>query len=368
MRRMSPPRTRRIRKLLRWPSPAHGPTSARPLPQPPFPRPACATSAPSTGCVASPSLVVVLFHFAPDVAPGGFLGVDLFFVLSGFLITSLLVTELQASHRISLGAFWARRARRLLPALFVVLGAVAHLRDRVRARPRRCPAVLRRRSSRRSSTSRTGASSRRARPTSSSSSRRPRARSGTPGPSRSRSSSTWCGRSWWCSWPRLWGGVGVSELQRTGAESTRCSWRCASPRCRVVLPHAHAVPVGEATSTASTTARIRARSSFSSAPRSARSARVRRPSRRTMRIPLVAVGSACAVALVGVVWLDRRQRRGSTRVGTASWRRSWSSCSSAAAQPGVNPLARSASAPSAGRPRPHLLRRVPLALAGRDCG
>src|SRR6476646_8755882 len=70
-------------------------------------------------------LAVVLYHFAPDVAPGGFLGVDLFFVLSGFLITSLLVSELHASRRISLGAFWARRARRLLPALFLVLGAVA---------------------------------------------------------------------------------------------------------------------------------------------------------------------------------------------------------------------------------------------------
>ncbi|MEX2100856.1 MAG: acyltransferase [Acidimicrobiia bacterium] len=70
-------------------------------------------------------LVVVLYHFAPDVAPGGFLGVDLFFVLSGFLITSLLVNELHGTHRISPSSFWGRRARRLLPALFVVLGAVA---------------------------------------------------------------------------------------------------------------------------------------------------------------------------------------------------------------------------------------------------
>ena len=68
---------------------------------------------------------VVLYHFAPGVAPGGFLGVDLFFVLSGFLITSLLVNELHATHHVSLTAFWARRARRLLPALFLVLGAVA---------------------------------------------------------------------------------------------------------------------------------------------------------------------------------------------------------------------------------------------------
>jgi peptidoglycan/LPS O-acetylase OafA/YrhL len=69
-------------------------------------------------------LAVVLYHFAPGVAPGGFLGVDLFFVLSGFLITSLLVNEWEAIRRISLPSFWARRARRLLPALFLVLSAV----------------------------------------------------------------------------------------------------------------------------------------------------------------------------------------------------------------------------------------------------
>ncbi len=69
-------------------------------------------------------LAVVLYHFSPGVAPGGFLGVDLFFVLSGFLITSLLVNEWEASRGISLPSFWARRARRLLPALFLLLAAV----------------------------------------------------------------------------------------------------------------------------------------------------------------------------------------------------------------------------------------------------
>ncbi len=54
---------------------------------------------------------------------GGYLGVQLFFVLSGFLITSLLLRERERTGRISLRAFWARRARRLLPALFVVSGA-----------------------------------------------------------------------------------------------------------------------------------------------------------------------------------------------------------------------------------------------------
>ncbi len=56
---------------------------------------------------------------------GGYLGVDLFFVLSGFLITSLLLREWQTTGSIALGAFWGRRARRLLPALFGLLGGVA---------------------------------------------------------------------------------------------------------------------------------------------------------------------------------------------------------------------------------------------------
>jgi peptidoglycan/LPS O-acetylase OafA/YrhL len=67
---------------------------------------------------------VLLYHFAPDVAPGGFLGVDLFFVLSGFLITSLLVNEWRGTRRIAFANFWMRRARRLLPALFLILGAI----------------------------------------------------------------------------------------------------------------------------------------------------------------------------------------------------------------------------------------------------
>ena len=56
---------------------------------------------------------------------GGLLGVDVFFVLSGFLITTLLCRELAASSTIRLGRFWAQRARRLLPALFVVVLGVA---------------------------------------------------------------------------------------------------------------------------------------------------------------------------------------------------------------------------------------------------
>ncbi|HEY7105334.1 MAG TPA: acyltransferase family protein [Acidimicrobiia bacterium] len=70
-------------------------------------------------------LAVIAYHFGARWAPGGFLGVDLFFVLSGYLITSLLVIEWGRSNAIDLVAFWARRARRLLPALFLVLAAVA---------------------------------------------------------------------------------------------------------------------------------------------------------------------------------------------------------------------------------------------------
>jgi len=68
---------------------------------------------------------VLFFHQGLSWAQGGFLGVEAFFVLSGFLITSLLLTEWRGSGRISLRHFWARRARRLLPALFVVVAACA---------------------------------------------------------------------------------------------------------------------------------------------------------------------------------------------------------------------------------------------------
>jgi peptidoglycan/LPS O-acetylase OafA/YrhL len=68
---------------------------------------------------------VVAYHLGYGWARGGFLGVDTFFVLSGYLITSLLLIEFGRSGLIHLRAFWARRARRLLPALFLVLGVVS---------------------------------------------------------------------------------------------------------------------------------------------------------------------------------------------------------------------------------------------------
>jgi peptidoglycan/LPS O-acetylase OafA/YrhL len=70
---------------------------------------------------------VFFYHSRIDWMPGGFLGVDLFFVLSGYLITSLLLIEWEAHNRIDLRRFWLRRARRLLPALVVVVLAALAL-------------------------------------------------------------------------------------------------------------------------------------------------------------------------------------------------------------------------------------------------
>lgn len=66
-------------------------------------------------------LAVLVFHLHPAWLPGGFLGVDVFFVISGFLITTLLLRERRWSGRIDLPGFWTRRARRLLPALLVLV-------------------------------------------------------------------------------------------------------------------------------------------------------------------------------------------------------------------------------------------------------
>lgn len=66
-------------------------------------------------------LLVVFFHAAFHGFLGGFVGVDVFFVLSGFLITGLLIREIETTGTISLSRFYARRARRLLPAASLVL-------------------------------------------------------------------------------------------------------------------------------------------------------------------------------------------------------------------------------------------------------
>jgi peptidoglycan/LPS O-acetylase OafA/YrhL len=70
-------------------------------------------------------VLVVAFHAGLGPLPGGFIGVDVFFVISGFLITSLLVDEVRATGTISLTDFYARRARRILPAACLVLVVTA---------------------------------------------------------------------------------------------------------------------------------------------------------------------------------------------------------------------------------------------------
>ena len=67
---------------------------------------------------------VVAYHLGYGWAQGGLLGVGVFFTLSGYLITDILVGQWAARGRIRLGDFWLRRARRLLPALFVMLAVV----------------------------------------------------------------------------------------------------------------------------------------------------------------------------------------------------------------------------------------------------
>lgn len=71
-------------------------------------------------------LLVMAYHAGLPIS-GGFIGVDVFFVVSGFVITGLLLRELAASGRVSLGRFYARRVRRLLPALALVTSVTAIL-------------------------------------------------------------------------------------------------------------------------------------------------------------------------------------------------------------------------------------------------
>ncbi|MHB1710090.1 MAG: acyltransferase family protein, partial [Acidimicrobiales bacterium] len=110
---------------------------------PPFPRSTVVTApagdAPAVASPRSPAnriagldglralavLGVMAYHFGVGWLPGGFLGVDAFYVLSGYLITTLLVAEYKNAARVRLGAFWARRARRLLPCLVLVILAVS---------------------------------------------------------------------------------------------------------------------------------------------------------------------------------------------------------------------------------------------------
>jgi peptidoglycan/LPS O-acetylase OafA/YrhL len=96
----------------------------RPLPA----RPARLRQLPGLdGLRAIAVVAVIIYHLNPSWLPGGYLGVDVFFVISGYLITSLLMSELSRTGRLSLPGFWLRRARRLLPALGVLLLGVTVL-------------------------------------------------------------------------------------------------------------------------------------------------------------------------------------------------------------------------------------------------
>ena len=70
-------------------------------------------------------VAVMIYHANHEWLPGGFLGVEVFFVISGYLITLLLVGEFEREGRIKLGRFWRHRFRRLLPALFVMMAGLA---------------------------------------------------------------------------------------------------------------------------------------------------------------------------------------------------------------------------------------------------
>jgi peptidoglycan/LPS O-acetylase OafA/YrhL len=74
--------------------------------------------------IAVLAVFVYHFHNGGGWLPGGFLGVDVFFVISGYLITSLLLSEFRKEGRVDLVAFWLRRARRLLPAVGVLIAVV----------------------------------------------------------------------------------------------------------------------------------------------------------------------------------------------------------------------------------------------------
>lgn len=98
---------------------AGGAVTAAPAPPPRHPRRALRGDIEGLRAVAV--LMVVAYHAGVPGAAGGFAGVDVFFVISGFLITGLLVRDLERHGTVRLGRFYARRARRLLPAAGLVL-------------------------------------------------------------------------------------------------------------------------------------------------------------------------------------------------------------------------------------------------------
>jgi len=72
-------------------------------------------------------IAVIAYHITPTWLPGGFIGVDIFFVISGFIITTLLVSEHNRAQRISVKQFWKRRIKRIVPALLTVVCIVSSI-------------------------------------------------------------------------------------------------------------------------------------------------------------------------------------------------------------------------------------------------
>lgn len=72
-------------------------------------------------------VAVLIYHVTPWLLPGGYVGVDIFFVVSGFVITTLMVTELRDTGQLRFASFYARRVRRILPAATVTIGTVVIL-------------------------------------------------------------------------------------------------------------------------------------------------------------------------------------------------------------------------------------------------
>ncbi|MEU3463465.1 SGNH hydrolase domain-containing protein [Streptomyces sp. NPDC006733] len=107
----------------RGPAPTGTPAAATPATGDTSPTPAFRPDI--EGLRAAAVLAVLAFHAEIPGLGGGFVGVDVFFVISGYLITGLLVREAATTGRIRLGEFFSRRARRLLPSAAVVLGATA---------------------------------------------------------------------------------------------------------------------------------------------------------------------------------------------------------------------------------------------------
>ena len=184
--------------------------------------------------------LVVLYHLGghPLLAPGGFIGVDVFFVISGYVITGLLERERTGSPRDLLPGFYARRARRIIPAVtvLIVVTVLAATTGSARVEATRSLVTV---DGRRSSWP-TGTSSPKA-PTTSRPSSRPRHCS-TCGRWLSRSSSIWSSRSSSCCSPAsvaASGGARASSVASSPFRRSRCSSTCSRPPAARPRPTSH---------------------------------------------------------------------------------------------------------------------------------